>query len=93
MSKYGYNYRVEITHWVRSQDGDDWVDSMYWLNFNTIDEAIRAAEDPEVDRVIESRIFDMLDSKDEIWKKDWIKNKVEDYTTIPGFDYHNREYD
>jgi hypothetical protein len=96
MGKYGYNYRVEIDHWARSYNGDDWVDSSYWLNYNTLNEALRQASSPDYagkKELIETRVYNMQDSKDLVWKKDWIKNEVVDYTTIPDFDYHNREYD
>ena len=92
---YGANYRVEIDHFTRSGDGVDLVDSMYWVNYNDVDEAVQYAQCPKVDKryLIETRVYDMVDSKDLIWKKDWINNTVEDFTTIPSIDYHNREYD
>jgi len=97
VSKYGFNYRVEVTHWTRSCDGDDWVDTFFWLNFDSLEEALAKAQDPMTNnaRAIESVVLDMRDNSrgELVWKKDWIKNEVVDYTTIPDFDYHNREYD
>jgi hypothetical protein len=94
------NYRVEITHWCRSRDGDDWIDSMYWHNFPTLAEALNHANIPGMDakHLIESCIYDCRDKYEAtvgnlIYRKDWIKDKITDYTTIPNFDYHNREYD
>lgn len=95
MSKYGFNYRVEVICWTRTYDGDDWTTSEHWYNFNSLDEALAKAKAPfnsEKD-LIESVVYDMRDKKDLVWKKDWHENKIVDYTTIPDFDYHNREYD
>ena len=93
MKSYGYKYRVEIEHMVRSHDGDDWVDSMHWINCNKLDDAIFYAGCPTSTNLIETRIYDMSSFKDMIWRKDWINNTVVDYTTIPDLDYNNREYD
>lgn len=87
---YGYKYRLEVTYWARSFDGDDWVDSNYWLNFNSIDEAFTKINTMVQDRLIEVRLYDMSDSKDLVYSKDYITGKVEDYTL---FDHHNKEYD
>jgi hypothetical protein len=95
MIKYGFNYRVEVICWVRTYDGDDWTTREHWYNFNSLDEALAKANKPfnSAKDLIESAIYDMRDKKDLIWKKDWHENKIVDYTTIPDFDYHNREYD
>ena len=96
MTKYGYRYRLEVTHWSRSRDGDDWVDSEYWVNFQSLSEAMERIErisDPLNRSLIEARLYNMTDSKDLVYRKDFISGKVEDYTTIPDFDYHNKEYD
>jgi len=95
MSKYGFKYRLEITHWTRSADGDDWVDTLYWLNFDSLDEALTRAKKPGMEEkdLILSELYSMVDSKDLIYSKDWIRGEEKDYTMIPDFDYHNREYD
>jgi hypothetical protein len=72
------------------------VDSEYWVNFQSLSEAIERIErisDPLNRSLIEARLYNMTDSKDLVYRKDFITGKVEDYTTIPDFDYHNREYD
>lgn len=95
MSKYGFKYRLEVTHWTRSRDGDDWIDTMYWLNFNDLSEALAKAKDPFSNKkdLISSELYSMIDSRDLIYSKDWISGKEQDFTMIPDFDYHNREYD
>ena len=93
---YGHNYRLEVTHMTRSRDGDDWVDSEYWVNFDTLYasmERIKNISDPLNRTLIEARLYHMVDSKDLIYRRDYITGKIDDYTTIPDFDYHNREYD
>ena len=97
---YGCNYRLEVTHMTRSRDGDDWVDSEYWVNFDTLYESmerIKHISDPLNRTLIEARLYHMsdtvTDSKDLIYRRDYITGKIDDYTTIPDFDYHNREYD
>jgi hypothetical protein len=88
-------YRLEVSHWSRSRDGDDWVDSEYWVMFQSLSEAMERVgriSDPLNRTLIEVRLYNMADSKDLVYKKDFISGKVEDYTTIPDFDYHNREY-
>lgn len=96
-SIYGYKYRVEVTFWTRSADGDDWDTGDHWFNFNNLEEALQKANNPFASSkgMIESKVLDMTLGKygETIWKKDWHNDKVEDYTTIPDFDYHNREYD
>lgn len=90
-------YRVEVEFWTRSEDGDDWVTGFHCFVFDSLSEAIQKAQAPFNNEkgLIESRILDVQDSKkgDLIWVKDWHNNKIIDYTTIPDFDYHNREYD
>lgn len=94
MGKYGYKYRVEITAWVRSRDGDDWIDHQYWLNFNTLDEAMTAANPTEnTKQLIETVVYNMEDSRDLVYKRDWINGKIDDYTLVPDFEYYNRDYD
>jgi hypothetical protein len=95
MSKSGYNYGVEVEFWTRSHDGDDWITGTHWFNFNSISEAIQKAQAPfnDLKGLIESRVYDVRDSRNLIWKKDWHENKIVDYTTLPDLDYHNREYD
>ena len=95
MGKYGYSYSVEVEFWTRSQDGDDWVTGTHLFSFDNVSDAINKAQSPFKNEkgLIESRVYDVRDSRDLIWKKDWHENKIVDYTTIPDFDYHNREYD
>jgi hypothetical protein len=90
----GYKYRVEVEFWTRSHDGDDWITGSHWFNFNSLNDAVEKAKNPYTNTkdLIESKVVDYT-SRDVIWKKDWHKNEVVDYTTIPDFDYHNREYD
>ena len=97
---YGHKYRLEVTHMTRSRDGDDWVDAEYWVNFDTLYESmerIKHISDPLNRTLIEARLYHMsdtvTDSKDLIYRRDYITGKIDDYTTIPDFDYHNREYD
>lgn len=97
MSKYGFNYRVEVEYWTRSHDGDDWITGSNWFNFDSLTEAVEKASNPysSTKGLIESKVLDMRDNSrgELIWKKDWHENKIVDYTTIPDLDYHNREYD
>ena len=95
MSKYGFNYRVEVEFFTRSHDGDDWITGSHWFNFDKLDEAIAKAKQPfnNSKDLIESSVYDMTDSRDLIWKKDWIEDSITDYTTLPGMEYYNREYD
>ena len=93
------NYRVEIVYWGRSADGDDAIDCMIWRNFETLAEALNYANVPgyEQRHLIESTVYDCRDKYETnasnlLYQRDWIKNKIIDYTTIPDFDYHNREY-
>lgn len=93
---YGYKYRLEVSHWTRSRDGDDWVDSEYWVNFQTFSESMERIErisDPLNRSLIELRLYHMTDGKDLVYRKDFISGEVEDYTTIPDVDYHHKEYD
>jgi hypothetical protein len=68
---------------------------MYWLNFDTLSEALERAKKPGMEErhLISSELYSMIDSKDLIYSKDWISGKEQDFTMIPDFDYHNREYD
>ena len=96
---YGCNYRLEITHFTRSRDGDDWVDAEYWVNFDTLYasmERIKNISDPLNRTLIEARLYRMVDSKNLIYRRDYITGKIDDYTTIPDlyyFDYPIKEYD
>jgi hypothetical protein len=56
-------------------------------------ERVERISDPLNRSLIEARLYNMTDSKDLVYRKDFISGKVEDYTTIPDFDYHNKEYD
>jgi hypothetical protein len=67
--------------------------------FGSLTEALERIErisdrisDPLNKSLIETRLYNMTDSKDLVYRRDFISGKVEDYTTIPDFDYHNREY-
>ena len=93
MNAYGFKYRVELHHWTRSFDGDDWVDTMYWINCNTLEEAMRAANPVKDTRhLIETTVYDMNDSRDLVYKRDWISGKIEDFTLLPDNEYYYREY-
>ena len=37
-------YRVTISYWARSYDGDDWIDSENWSTFDTREEAEKEYE-------------------------------------------------
>jgi hypothetical protein len=94
------NYRIEITYWGRTPDGDDAIDTEYWINTETLQDALDEANKPKIPNrlMIESRIYDCRDKYEStpgnlIYRRDWIKNKVTDYTTLPDLDYHNREYE
>lgn len=95
MSKYGHNYRVEVEFFTRSHDGDDWITGSHWFNFDSLSDAVLKASNPfsSPKGMIESRVYDMRDGRELVWLKDWHEDKIIDYTTIPSFDYHNREYD
>jgi hypothetical protein len=41
-------YRVEVHHWTRSWDGDDWIDSAFWKDFGSLEEAVGYAENPDM---------------------------------------------
>jgi hypothetical protein len=79
---YGHEYRLEITHWVRSFDGDDLIDSEYWLNFDSLQEAkdriIRL--DKKSKNLIEIRLYRMVESMELIYSKDYIDSKINDKT-------------
>lgn len=95
MSKYGFKYRLEITYFTRSHDGDDWVDSSHWLNFDDLSKAMAVAYKPFEDErgLIKTELYSMIDSKNLIYSKEWHNGREQDFTMIPDFDYHNREYD
>ena len=97
MSKYGFNYRVDVLFFTRSYDGDDWDTRTNTYYFDSLDESKVKAIWPYANTkgLIESCVYDVSDSMSGnlLWKKDWQENKIVDYTTIPDFDYHNREYD
>lgn len=90
-------YLVEVLFWTRSHDGDDWITGEHIFHFDKIEEAKEKANSPFMitKDLIESKILDMSLAKygELIWKKDWFENSIMDYTTIPDFDYHYREYD
>ena len=90
-------YRVEVSFFTRSYDGDDWITGEHSFSYDKLVFAIEKALNPFDDTkgLIDSKVLDMQDSKygEVIWKKDWFENTVTDYTTIPDFDYHYREYD
>jgi hypothetical protein len=84
---YGHKYRLEVTHMTRSRDGDDWVDTEYWVNFDTLYasmERIKHISDPLNRTLIEARLYRMVDSKDLIYHRDYITGKIDDFTTIPN---------
>lgn len=95
------NYRVEVCHWCRTRDGDDWDITDYWVNFETLKEALAHADNPMcLDKnALDVKIYDMRDKyqitdANLIYIKDYKTNTVKrDWTTLPDFDYHNREYD
>ena len=95
MIKYGYKYRVEVTHFTRGRFDGDWYTKMYWLNFDDLEAAIDAVKNPKMDPkdITETRLYDMKDNRDLIYSKDWINGEVKNYITNPDFDYHNREYE
>ena len=41
-------YRVDVQHWTRSWDGDDWIDSTFWKDFSSLEEAVGYAENPDM---------------------------------------------
>lgn len=90
-------YLVKISFWDRSDDGDDWVLGSHQFEFDKLGEAVKKALSPfrNSKGLIESIIFDTTDSKygDCIWQIDYETGKINNYTSIPDFDYHNREYD
>lgn len=88
-------YRVEVSYWTRSRDGDDWIDTEYHMHFNNLAEAIQYVKNPKIKEkdLIETRLYDMQDSKDLLYKKDYISKEKQDFTYIPSLDFHNREYD
>lgn len=99
MDRVKDNYRVEITYWYRDKEGD-WDFTDYWLNFGSLLEALTHVKFPNRsrDNLIDARVYDMRDGynvidsnliyhygyPDAIVFRDW--------TTVPDFDYHNREY-
>ena len=90
-------YRLEVSFWTRSHDGDDWITGEHNFHFDKLEEAIAKANNPFSDNkgLIDSKILDMSLAKygEVIWKKDWFENTVVDYTSLPDVDYHYREYD
>jgi hypothetical protein len=48
------SYCVEVCHWTRSHDGDDWILGFYKKSFNTLDESrgyiesLRAKKDKDL---------------------------------------------
>ena len=86
-------YRVEISCWTRSRDGDDWIDTEYHIYFNNLAEAIQYVKTPKIKEkdLIETRLYDMQDSM--LYKKDYISKEEQDFTYILSPDSHNREYD
>ena len=89
-------YRLEVTFWTRSYNGDDWITGEHVFDFDSIGEAVHKACNPfsTTKGLIESRIYDNEESRyTVIWAKDWEANKITDYSTLPDVDFHNREYD
>ena len=55
-------YRVEISCWTRSRDGDDWIDTEYQIIF---DDFIKAIEYIKTQKyTIETRIIIMKNGED-----------------------------
>jgi hypothetical protein len=62
MEKSDYVYRVEISCWTRSRDGDDWIDTEYQIIF---DDFIKAIEYIKTQKyTIETRIIIMKNGED-----------------------------
>lgn len=79
-------YRVELSYWVRSSDGDDWVGGEHSQYFSTLEEAIAKASNPFKDDkgMIESKVYDLSEMHSNkygklVWHKDWFDNKVLTY--------------
>lgn len=77
---YGYKYRLEVTHWSRSRDGDDWIDSEYWINTDTIAAAMERVSKLVPQNIIEVRLYRMTADKQLIYKRDYMTSEVFDDT-------------
>jgi hypothetical protein len=63
------DYRVEVTYWVRSRDGDDWILEKYWVHFDTFEKAMNHAEFPNrnVKHIIDVTV---IHNKQKVFYKD-----------------------
>jgi hypothetical protein len=94
------NYRVEVSYWYRTKYEGDWDFSEYWMNFNTLEEALHHVKFPRglKDNLIDARVYDVRDEykitdANLIYAYNYKTETVtRDWTTVPDFDYHNREY-
>lgn len=75
-------YRVDTFVWVRSYDGDDWVDTVHTQWFDNLDRAIAEADTPMYERksLIASSVFEAVNERRRLlYERDWISDTVKDF--------------